>query len=370
MRSPYAFVAIVACAISCDFSILAADDEPSAPESPSQASPSATAQTGEKTEAQTSPKGTFKIESKTKSPPPEFGGTDVADFVVSTTDPKVREPLDDHPDTTAVSYIISPDEKWIYEEKTYGHLMKGGELYERGEGLKFQEANKSQSFAEMVWRFFAKEERIEPDDVPSSSGGRDCCEGGLIDFVAWSPDSGRLLVDLRARDFGGKRDRGVHEWYVYFNTKTGKLELTDYLRRLNKGAWKRFKDQKLRENFGEAASAEPLGDLPSEAESKKRYEAADRRVKESLKKLLDTQEKQLHDEQTSPTQRQIFEEQLQSSRDMQRSWIKTREIGAKLYVDSGNKSTAARRYWQYMADSTEARASEIERELEYAPASE
>ena len=114
--------------------------------------------------------------------------------------------------------------------------------------------------------------------------------------------------------------------------------------------------------------------MPSEAESKKHYEAADRRVKESFQKLLDIQEKQLqqsiHDEQTSPTQRQIFEEQLQSSRDMQRSWIKTREIGAKLYVDSGNKSTAARRYWQYMADSTEARASEIERELEYAPASE
>src|SRR5207247_5157471 len=153
MRSPYTFVAIVACAISCGFSILAADEEPRASENPSKASPSATVQAEEKTEAQTSPKGTFKIESKTKSPPPGSEGTDVADFVISTTDPKVREPLDDHPDTTHVSCIISPDEKWIYEEKTYGHLMKGGELYE----LKFQEANKS--FAEMVWRFFAKEER-------------------------------------------------------------------------------------------------------------------------------------------------------------------------------------------------------------------
>src|SRR5438034_4393825 len=91
---------------------------------------------------QTSPRGTFEIESETKPAPSPIEGTDVADFVVSTTDPKVREPLDDHPDTTAVSYIISPDEKWIYEEKTYGHLMTGGELYERGEGLKFQEANK------------------------------------------------------------------------------------------------------------------------------------------------------------------------------------------------------------------------------------
>jgi hypothetical protein len=32
-------------------------------------------------------------------------------------------------------------------------------------------------------------------------------------------------------------------------------------------------------------------------------------------------------------------------------------------ADSGPKSTAARRYWQHMADSTDARASEIEREI-------
>ena len=66
--------------------------------------------------AYTSPKGTFKIESETKPSAPPLEGTDVVDFVVSTGDPKGREPLDDHADTTSVQYYISPDEKWIYEQ--------------------------------------------------------------------------------------------------------------------------------------------------------------------------------------------------------------------------------------------------------------
>jgi hypothetical protein len=181
---------------------------------------------------QANAKESFKIESETKSPPPGIEGTDVADFVVSTTDPKVREPLDEHADTTQVSYMISPDEKWIYGQKYYRHQMTGGELYKRGEALKFQPASKSQSFAEMAWRFFAKEERLKDDDVPYLHlfDGKPS-EEGIIDFVAWSADSGRLLVDLRAGDFGGDRSRGIYEWYLYFNTKTQSLELTDYLRR-------------------------------------------------------------------------------------------------------------------------------------------
>ena len=84
--------------------------------------------------------------------------------------------------------------------------------------------------------------------------------------------------------------------------------------------------------------AEPLGELPPEAESKKRYEAAKGRVKE-------------------------YEEQLNSSRGAQGGLMDTREIGAKFYAQSGPKSNAEQRYWQYMADSTEARAAEMEKDL-------
>jgi hypothetical protein len=158
---------------------------------------------------QMSPKGTFKIESEPKAAPPGTEGSDIADFVVSTSDPKLREPLGEHADTTHLYYVISPDEKWIYVQISYGHRMIGGELYHRSEGLKFERVNKSQSFAERVWRFFAKEERLKADNVPYLQlfDGQPS-EEGIIDFVAWSPDSARVLVDLRQGDFGGERSRG------------------------------------------------------------------------------------------------------------------------------------------------------------------
>ena len=81
--------------------------------------------------AQTSPKGAFKIETATQEDEPE--GKPVSAFVVSTTDPSVKEPLDEHPDTTAAKYYVSPDEKWIFEELYYGHGMTGGQLYTSAE---------------------------------------------------------------------------------------------------------------------------------------------------------------------------------------------------------------------------------------------
>ena len=68
---------------------------------------------------------------------------------------------------------------------------------------------------------------------------------GIIDFVAWSHDSNRVLLALRVGDFDGERQHGVYRWYLYFNTRDGKFESTDRLRAANKGAWKRW------ENFGD-----------------------------------------------------------------------------------------------------------------------
>ena len=305
--------------------------------------------------AQTSFKGTFTIETGfTKAEDPTTDEYE-QQYVVSTSDPKMREPLGEPRQAQPAQYFISPNEQWIFAMIHYGSRMGGGQLFKRQQGLKFQPLEPR--FEELVWRFFCKNEHVAEDD-------RDT---GIIDFVAWSPDAGRLLVDLRAGEFGGERERSIYRWYAYFNTRTESFELTNYLRRLNKDAWKRYRDDKVRENFGEAASAEPLGELPSEAESKKRYEAADHRVKESFQKLLEVQEKQLQksmrDEQSSSTQREIYQQQLQDTREFQQSSIKTRETGAKLYADSGAKSTAARRYWQHMAASMEARASAIEEQL-------
>jgi hypothetical protein len=125
------------------------------------------------------------------------------------------------------------------------------------------------------------------------------------------------------------------------------LELTDYLRWLNKDVWKRWKNfgEEGAPIFPEAASAEPLGELPPEAELKKRYQDEDGRLNKTYNEVLS----------------KIDKEQQTSLREDQRRWIKTRDTGAKLYKESGDKSTAQRRYWQYMLDSTEARIRDVQR---------
>jgi uncharacterized protein YecT (DUF1311 family) len=282
---------------------------------------------------QTSPKGTFKIESETKS---GDDGT-VSDFVVSTSDPKTRELLHQHGDITGANYHISPDEKWIYDEARYGHRMCGGQIFKRAEGLKFKSVESK--FDDAVWRFFAKQEGIARDQIPYFES-----EEGIIDFVAWSPDSARVLVDLRVGDIGGERTRGVYEWYLYFNTQMEKFEITDYLRRLNKDAWKRWKNFDDKFVFPAAMSAESIAELTPSAELKKRYEDADRRLNESYQQTL----------------AKIDKDQQTNLRDDQRRWLKTRDAGAKFYKESGGHSTPEQRYWQYMLDSTEAQLRHLE----------
>jgi uncharacterized protein YecT (DUF1311 family) len=279
---------------------------------------------------QTSPKGTFKIESQPKTASQGSEESDIADFVVSASDPKVRELLHEHPDSTGADYHVSPDEKWIYDQARYGHKMCGGQIFKRAESLKF-EPDQDQ-FDDEVWHFFAKQENLPQNEVPFFDSGE-----GIIDFVAWSPDSARVLLDLRV-EIGDERGRGVYKWYFYFNSRTEKFEVTDYLRRLNKDAWKRWRnfDEKL--VFPEAFSAEPVNDLVSAAELKKRYEDADRRMNESYQQTL----------------AKIDKEQQTSLRENQRSWLKNRDAGAKLYKEVGGKSTPEQRYWQYLLDSTEA----------------
>jgi hypothetical protein len=319
--------------------------------------------------AQTSPKGTFKIESESKPSPPDIEGpppqtspkgtfkietvytaaedptTDPYEqqYVVSTADPKVREPLGEPRQAHPAEYFISPDERWIFATYHLGSHMGGAdELFKRGEGLKFKPV-RSQKLAELSWRFFAEQEHIEPDDVPCRQG-----DDGIVDFVAWSPDSARLLVDLRG-GVGDERNRGVYLWYLYFNTKTERLELTDYLRRLDKGAWNRWKtfyeEEGGRSIFPEAASAEPLAELPPETELKKRSEDADSKLNKTYNEIL----------------AKLDKEQKTSLREDQRQWIKTRDAGATFYKQAGGKSAAEGRYWQYMLDSTEARILAVER---------
>lgn len=86
---------------------------------------------------------------------------------------------------------------------------------------------------------------------------RDCA------FVAWAPDSSRLLLPLRVEINGTVRD-----WKVYWNTRTRSFELTPFLTELNARA--------VEESFSSLKPfcAEPVDPLPS-------LEALDRQIAEA-----------------------------------------------------------------------------------------
>jgi hypothetical protein len=152
--------------------------------------------------AQIASSGSFKIESVEEAWKPDTDKVDISEFVVSTKDPQRKELLDEHPNTTHVSFHVSPDQKWIYESLSYGSRMNGAQLFECEDGLKFEPLQRD--FEEAVWEFFGKEEKIEKSRVPYFAGDS---HEGIIDFVggaaiptayflhsAWATSMGSVTV--------------------------------------------------------------------------------------------------------------------------------------------------------------------------------
>jgi uncharacterized protein YecT (DUF1311 family) len=145
----------------------------------------------------------------------------------------------------------------------------------------------------------------------------------MTSFVAWSLDSGRLLIRL----CGGEEKRSMHCGLLYFNTRTMKFELTDYLRKLNK-----TKSEFL-------ACAEVVDPLPSEAELKTRFDALDRQLNKRYSEIIQKADK----------------DQVSNLREAQRNWIKHRDEGAKFYVSLFPAAEKERHRLQFLCDVTEAR---------------
>jgi len=313
MRCFFTFVAIVAYAISCGFSIRAADEEPRASESPSQASPSATAQAEEKTEVlYTSPGGAIRIERNAEKV-----------WVISAKDPAQRAEL---PPLEGVSsfddeFHASPNDEWIFGTRKMAHGFSNGDLFHRidPQHIKIAPTEEDQSFNDRVWPFCVKQGALKAN-YSAEEGDADI---GQTSFTAWSFDSGRLLVQLS----GGNRHRALHTCHVYFNTRTGKFELTDYLRKLNKTKAKVL------------ACAEPIDPLPSEAELKTRFDSLDRQLNEKYTQVL----------------AQADKDRIPVVREAQRDWIKHRDEGAKLYMSSVPAAAKELRRLQFLADVTGAR---------------
>jgi uncharacterized protein YecT (DUF1311 family) len=264
----------------------------------------------------TSPSGAFRVELN----PAEGAGTDEAMgdvWIVSTTDATQRAklPKQSADSPTDDEFHFAPNEQWLFGLRHVGSGLRYGNLYRVVSPLKIEKPVNGE-FNDVVWDNSVKLGALKKDY--SAAGVY-----AMTSFVAWGLDSGRLLIRL----CGGEEKRSMHCGLVYFNTRTKKFELTDYLRKLNK-----TKSQAL-------ACAEPIDPLPSEAELKMKLEELDRQLNKRYSGILQKADK----------------DQVSNLRKAQRTWIKHRDEGAKVYVSLFPAAEKERRRLQFLCDATAAR---------------
>lgn len=253
-------------------------------------------------------------------------------WVTSAKDPSQRAEL---PPLEGISPVddefhASPNIEWIFGVRKTAHGFSNGDLFHRADPQHFEMApeHKESSFNELVWPFCVKQGALKAN-YSAEEGGADV---GMTSFVAWSLDSGRLLVQLR----GGDRHKTLQQCYVYFDTRTKAFEMTDYLRKINK-----TKGSPL-------ACAEPLDPLPSTADLKTRSNFFDQRLN---KKYADVLAKN--------------ESRGALIREAQRRWIKQRDEGAKLYASVFPAAETESRRLQFLGDVTAARIEVPDEEWEW-----
>ena len=269
----------------------------------------------------TSPGGAFRIEmtGEVTSPGDEPSG-DV--WVISSKDPAQRvklpkqsidSPLDDE-------FHSSPNEEWIFGLRHVGSGLRYGNVYHRVNPTQIEVLDKDASFNDLVWKNAGKLGALKQDYSAAGVYAMTC-------FVCWSLDSSRLLVQLR----GGEEKRAMRSGLLYFNTRTKKFEMTDYLRKLNK-----TKSAAL-------ACAEPVDSLPSEQELKTRLETIDQQLNKAYTERL----------------KKTAKDEVSNLRNGQREWIKRRDDGLKLYLASAPAEEKDRRRLQFLVDVTFARLDEF-----------
>lgn len=274
---------------------------------------SATGRAEEKPEVlYTSPSGAIRIERSGENA-----------WVVSTKDPTQRAKMSPLEGSSPVDdeYHSSPNDQWIFGTRHMAHGFSNGDLFHRvgAEHIEMMPAEKDKEFNDLVWPYCVKQGALKANYSMEEDGA----DTAFTDFIAWSLDSSRLLVELR----GGNRQETLHHCHVYFNTRTKSFEMTDYLRKLNKR-----KSHVL-------VCAEPVDPLPSEAELKTRFGLLDRQLNEKYTQVL----------------AQTAKDRIPVVREVQRDWIKHRDEGAKLYMSIFPAAEKERRRLQFFSDVTAVR---------------
>ena len=218
-------------------------------------------------------------------------------------------PLDDE-------FHCSPDEEWIFGLRHVGSGLRYGNVYHRVNPSQVEVLDKDESFNDLVWKNAVKLGALKQDY--SAAGVY-----AMTHFVCWSLDSSRLLVQLS----GGEEKRAMHSGLLYFNTRTKKFEITDYLRKLNK-----TKSDVL-------PCAEPVDSLSGEGELKAWFDALDQKLNKRYAVVI----------------AQTVKDRISLLRQSQRSWIKHRDEGANFYVSLFPAAEKERRRLQFLGDVTAAR---------------
>jgi uncharacterized protein YecT (DUF1311 family) len=278
----------------------------------------ATARGEEKSEVlYTSPSGAFRIEQIGQAFSGGEGESTGDIWVIPTKDPTQRaklpkqsseSPLDDE-------FRFSPNEEWIFATRYIGSGLRYGNVYHLASPLKIDMPTNGKSFNDLAWQNSVKLGALKDNYSAEGVYAR-------TSFVCWSLDSARLLIELR----GGEEKRSMRAGLLYFNTRTRKFEMTDYVRKLNK------------RKSGILACAEPVDPLPVEAELKRRLDALDQQLNKKYADVLASDG-----------------EGVPLVRESQRKWIKHRDEGVKLYVSPFPPAERERRRLQFLGDVTTAR---------------
>jgi uncharacterized protein YecT (DUF1311 family) len=264
----------------------------------------------------TSRSGVFRIESKYPDASAPDATGDI--WVVSTKDPAQRAklPKQSADSPTDDEFHFSPNEEWLFGSRHVGSGLRYGNIYHLMKPLRIEAVGEQGSFNELVWEKCVKLGALKKDY--SAAGVY-----AMTAFANWSVDSSRILIRL----CGGEEKRNMLCGFLYFNTRTNQFEVTDYSRKLNKA-----KPEPL-------ACAEPVDPLPPEAELQQRFDTLDRELNKKYAEVLSKTDK----------------DRVTLVRQAQREWLKKRDAGEKVYVDSFPPAEKTVRRLQYLGDVTAAR---------------
>jgi uncharacterized protein YecT (DUF1311 family) len=270
--------------------------------------------------------GAFTVESRD----PEGSNADALPdvWLVSTKDPSQRaklpkESTDSPPDD---EFRFSPNEQWLFGSRHVGSGLRYANVYHLMSPLRIEVAGAPASFNDLAWENCVKLGALKKNYAAAGVYA-------MTAFQSWSFDSSRVLIRL----CGGEEKRSMLCGFLYFNTRINKFEVTDYSRKLA-----RAKPEPL-------GCAEPIDPLPTEPELKQRLDSLDAELNKKYAAVLAKTDK----------------DRVDSLRQGQRKWLKARDAGEKIYVESFPVAEKIRRRLQYLCDVTAARISQPEDQWEW-----